>query len=124
MANNPPLGEIRVNPRTFMSEVWDGKKWVDTVTPQMVNIGATSGTISNGSYITTANVNSITTNSVKKSFSDSDKELMFEFLKENMRVAEYRDGNGKLENVELQLRFSAGYEWEPIRRAKIIRSKI
>ena len=123
MANTPPLGEIRVNPRTFMSEVWDGKKWVDTVTPQMVNIGAVSGTISSGSYITGANGSTITTSSTKQ-FSENDKELMFEFLKENMRVAEYRDGNGKLENVELQLRLAVGYEWEPIKRAKIIRSKI
>ena len=123
MANTPPLGELRVNPRTFMSEVWDGKKWVDTVTPQMVNIGAASGTISTGSYITGANGSTITTSSVKQ-FSENDKELMFEFLKENMRVAEYRDGDGKLENVELQLRFDVGYEWEPIKRAKIIRSKI
>ena len=123
MANTPPLGEMRVNPRTFMSEVWDGKKWVDTVTPQMVNIGATSGTISTGSYITGASASTITTSSTKQ-FSENDKELMFEFLKENMRVAEYRDGDGKLENVELQLRFDVGYEWEPIKRAKIIRSKI
>lgn len=116
MARTIPVGELRINPRTFMSEVWDGKMWRDTVTPQMVNTATNS--------YTTISSNGITSSSVKTSFSAVEREMMFEFLKSNMRVAEYRDGDGKIETVELQLRLDAGYEWEPIKRTKIVRSKI
>ena len=111
------VGQLRINPNTYMSEVWDGNTWVDTVTPQMVNSISTLG-------LPIGATGTITTNSVRQSFSAVEREMMYEFLKDNMRVAEYRDGDGKIETVDLQLRLDAGYEWEPIKRTKINRSKI
>lgn len=113
MAKTFPIGHVRVNPNTFMSEVWNGSTWLSSPTA--------SGTIS--AYNLNNNGNTITTSSVRSSFSETERELMFEFLKQNLRVAEYRDGNSKIESVELQMRLGPGYEWETIRREKIIRSK-
>jgi hypothetical protein len=112
MAKTFPVGHMRVNPNTFMSEVWNGSQWIsnaNTVTSSISTNGIT-------------NVGAISSN-VKPIFSAIERELIFEYLKRNLRVAEYRDGDGKIETVELQMRLDDGYSWESIRREKIIRSK-
>lgn len=117
MAKTFPVGHMRVNPNTFLTEVWDGNQWIGNLT--------TGANLSGSSYTLASNGNNtVTTSTVRPTYSPTEKELIFEFLKDNMRVAEYRDGNGKIETVELQLRLDVGYEWEPIKRTKIIRSKL
>lgn len=103
-----PVGQIRYNPRSGLTEMWDGKSWA---TQTFATLGASSLT------------SAPSVSSVKPSYSATERELMFDFLKRNLRVAEYRDGDGKIENVELQIRLDDGYSWESIRREKIIRSK-
>lgn len=116
MANTFPVGHIRINPNTYMSEVWNGSKWIDTATPQMVNTNTYTMPIGSANGITSSTVTSTT---LRKNMED-----VYEFLKHNLRVAEYRDGNGKIETVELQLRLDTGYEWESIKRTKITRTKL
>jgi len=45
-------------------------------------------------------------------------EDVYEFLKENLRVAEYIDDSGKITTVQLEMRLGPGYTWENIRRVK------
>lgn len=44
---------------------------------------------------------------------------LYEFLQDNLRVTEYRDEDGSITKVELQIRQDVGFEWQPIKRAKI-----
>ena len=116
MAKIPTIGEMRVNPQNFTSEIWNGKMWVDTVTPQMVsgittNVGSSYTTIANNG-ITSATVSS------KPTISATERELIFEFLKDNMRVAEYLDENNKIHTVQLEMRAGPGFVWEQITRVK------
>ena len=46
-------------------------------------------------------------------------EDMFEFMKDNIRVAEYVDDNNKLLYVELQMRAGPGFVWDKIRRVRL-----
>lgn len=103
-----PVGQIRYNPHSGLTEMWDGNNWA---TQTFATLGVSSLT------------SATSVSPVKPSYSATERELMFDYLKRNLRVAEYRDGNGKLENVELQIRLDEGYSWEAIRREKIIRSK-
>ena len=50
--------------------------------------------------------------------SDIQKEKIFEFLKENLRVAEYMDEKNKLHTVQLEMRAGPGFVWENIKRVK------
>ena len=111
MAKTFPIGHMRVNPNTFMTEVWDGKQWNSSVSPSMVNSISTLG-------LPIGATGTITNNSVRQSFSATERELMYEFLKENLRVAEYLDENEKIDTVQLELRMGPGYTWESIRRVK------
>jgi hypothetical protein len=45
-------------------------------------------------------------------------EDVYEFLKENLRVAEYTDETGKITTVQLEMRLGPGFVWENIRRVK------
>jgi hypothetical protein len=45
-------------------------------------------------------------------------EDVYEFLKQNLRVAEYTDEAGKIATVQLEMRLGPGYVWENIRRVK------
>jgi hypothetical protein len=110
MAKSFAVGQTRVNPNTFMTEVWNGTKW---------DSGLSTITNTTGTYTIAPNgMNSMTVSS-RPTISATERELIFEFLKRNLRVAEYRDSSGKIENVELQIRLDEGYSWEPIRREKI-----
>lgn len=115
MTRPPQLGDLRVNPHTFMSEMWNGHKWVDTPEPHMLQ----------SAYVANSTVTGITsTNTTTKPIlSPTERELIYDFMKENLRVAEYKDGNGKIESIELQMRSGPGYMWESVRREQIIRSK-
>ncbi len=75
-----------------------------------IAIGSTNGYygVSNGSNI----VNVVP-------LSQSAQEDVFEFLKNNLRVAEYTDDAGKLLYVELQMRAGEGYVWDKIRRVRL-----
>lgn len=103
MAKTFPVGHVRVNPNTFMTEVWDGSTW---------NTGLSTTTIP---YQIGSNGN-IT--SSKPTISATERELIFEFLKENMRVAEYVQRDGKPPIVQLEMRVGEGYVWEQVKRVK------
>ena len=60
-----------------------------------------------------------TTVSSRPTISATERELIFDFLKENMRVAEYLDDNGKVHTVQLEMRAGDGYVWDKIRRVKL-----
>jgi len=111
MAKTFSIGQTRVNPNTFITEVWDGTKWDSRLSTITTNVG--------NSYTTIA-TNGITgsTISSRPTISATERELIFEFLKENMRVAEYIDGKGKISTVQLEMRAGPGYVWEQIRREK------
>lgn len=67
---------------------------------------------------TTYNSNIANLGKVRKT-SEEFKEDFFAFMKENLRVAEYVDENGKTEYVQLQFRNGPGYVWEEVRRVKL-----
>lgn len=113
MAKTFPIGHVRVNPNTYQTEMWDGSKWTTTTT------GVAS--VSNSPY--TLSSNAITTIgsstiSSKPTISATEREMIFDFLKENMRVAEYTDDKGKITTVQLEMRAGPGFVWENIRRVK------
>jgi len=110
MAKSISIGQTRVNPKTFMTEVWDGSKWDD---------GTSSITTAANSYTTIA-TNGIIGSSIssRPTISPTERELIFDFLKENMRVAEYVDEKGKISTVQLEMRAGPGFVWENIKRVK------
>lgn len=79
-----------------------------------VNDDGSSITIS-----TTTVANNISNLGLTRSPSTVNGEDMFEFLKENIRVAEYVDDNNKLLYVELQMRAGPGFAWDKIRRVRL-----
>ncbi len=109
MAKSFSIGQTRVNPNTFMTEVWDGTKWDN-------GIGGITTAV-NSYTIASNGMNSVTVNS-KPTISPTERELIFDFLKENMRVAEYVDEKGKISTVQLEIRAGPGFVWEQIRREK------
>lgn len=108
MAKGFPIGQTRVNPNTFMTEVWDGSTWINSI----------SSAITGSTY--TIAPNTISTNGTisKPTISATERELIFDFLKENMRVAEYIDDKGKITTVQLEMRAGPGFVWENIKRVK------
>lgn len=114
MAISNPVGQIRFNQNTFMQEVWDGKDWnpIDDannfVTIPVHNL--------NGAVSTTITTSAITPNGT---LTESRKEDLYHFLKENLRVAEYLREDGKTDYVQLEIREAEGFLWEPIQRTKI-----
>jgi hypothetical protein len=111
MAKTFAVGQTRINPNTFMTEVWDGTRWDNGINSITTNVGS--------SYTTIA-TNGITGSSIssKPTISATERELIFDFLKENMRVAEYVDDKGKIHTVQLEMRAGPGYIWENVRREK------
>jgi hypothetical protein len=115
MAKTFPVGHIRINPNTYMSEVWNGSTWIDTVTPQMVNSISTLGLpIGSAHGITTTVGSNGSSATLSRNMED-----VFEFLKQNLRVAEYVDKDGKINTVQLEMRLGPGYTWDNIKRVKI-----
>ncbi len=112
MAKTFPTGHMRVNPNTYETEVWDGSKWSSS------NMHGLTTNV--GSSYTTIATNGITGSSIssKPTISATERELIFDFLKENMRVAEYVDDKGKIHTVQLEMRAGPGYIWENVRREK------
>lgn len=47
------------------------------------------------------------------------KEEFFYFMKDNLRVAEYVNDDGKIEYVQLQFRTGPGYVWEEVTRVRL-----
>jgi hypothetical protein len=68
---------------------------------------------------TIANLGTVVGTSSMRQVDDNFKEDFFAFMKENLRVAEYVDENGKVEYVQLQFRTGLGYVWEEVRRVKL-----
>lgn len=111
MAKTFPVGHIRVNPNTFQTEMWDGSCWQTTTTGVLTtNVGSSYITSNGNGYTTTINS--------KPTISATEREMIFDFLKENMRVAEYVDDKGKITTVQLEMRAGPDYIWENIRRVK------
>ena len=113
MAKTFPIGHTRINPNTFMTEVWDGKTWNNGLSTIAINNGVSS------TYTVAANGMNSATVSSRPTISATERELIFDFLKENMRVAEYLDDNGKVDTVQLEIRVGEGYIWEQVRREKV-----
>jgi hypothetical protein len=98
------VGDTRINPNTYDIDVWDGTDWVS------------------GHSVITSNYRTTSMNAATASTSTRypvDTLSIYEFLKNNLRVAEYLDDNGKIHTVRLELRQGEAYVWEPIRRIKI-----
>lgn len=116
MAISIPVGQMRMNQNTFMQEVWDGKDWNPIGDPNVF----TTIPVHNGGSITSAitNTATIVPNGASK-LTDSAKEDLFLFLKNNLRVAEYLGENGKVDYVQLELREGEGCIWENIQRVRI-----
>ena len=114
MANSIPVGHMRVNPHTYMQEVWDGKQWNRIDDPGVF----TTIPVHNGGSITTAQTNGTVSIGASK-LTENAKEEVYEFLKKNLRVAEYLDENGKVDYVQLELREGEGCIWENIQRVRI-----
>jgi hypothetical protein len=106
MAKTPNIGDTKIDPNTYDTKVWDGITWV------------------NGSNTITSNLRSVATNSAHAIGQGtitriSEHEHLYNFLKNNLRVAEYLDDKGKIKNVQLELRQGEQYVWVPIKRIKI-----
>jgi len=114
MAKSFVIGTTRLNPTTYMTEVWDGKTWNDGCNTITLN-----NTYPTGSTISTATSASTAVYNVRPTMSATERELMFDFLKNNMRVAEYLDENGKVHTVQLEMRAGEGFVWEQIKRQKV-----
>ena len=103
----PVAGDItsQFNPIKREDEyaVYDGKKWTRMHSP-----------ITSAPYIVTTG----SSTSFKPTISATERELIFEFLKENMRVAEYVQRDGKPPIVQLEIRAGEGYVWEQVKRVK------
>jgi hypothetical protein len=115
MAVSTPLGEMRFNPNTFMQEMWDGKSWVEVDSVSTINYPNSYGpgaTVGGVTMISAAGT-------VTTPLTANQREDIFEFLKDNLRVAEYTDEKGKTLYVELQMRAGDGYAWDKIRRVKL-----
>jgi hypothetical protein len=82
----------------------------------MANNNITTATTYNTSI---ANLGTVVGTSARRQVDDNFKEDFFAFMKENLRVAEYVDDNGKTEYVQLQFRTGPGYVWEEVRRVKL-----
>ena len=111
MAVTTPTGHIRINPYTHMSEVWDGNTWIEMTNNVSVSQGA--GGYGGGTVTANGSIASISTPAT-----DIQKEQIFEFLKENLRVAEYMDEKNKIHTVQLEMRAGPGFVWENIKRVK------
>lgn len=107
MAKTFAVGTTRINPNTFMTEVWDGKTWNNGVS-----------TVTGSTYTVAANGMNSTTVSPRPTISATERELIFDFLKDNMRVAEYVDDKNKVTTVQLEMRAGPGFVWEQVRRIK------
>lgn len=105
----PVAGDItsQFNPIKCEDEyaIYDGKKWTKMHSP----ITSTSYLTANGSGTYASN---------RPTISATERELIFEFLKQNMRVAEYIQRDGKPPIVQLEMRAGEGYVWEQVKRVK------
>lgn len=113
MAKTFAVGTTRINPNTFMTEVWDGKTWNNGANTITMNTAYPTGSTGISTAIASSSY------SVKPTISVTEREMIFEFLKQNMRVAEYLDDNGKIHTVQLEMRAGDGFVWEQIRREKV-----
>ena len=111
MAVTTPVGQIRHNANTMMSEVWDGNTWIEMANNISVSHGG--GGYGGGTVTANGSIASISTPAT-----DIQKEQIFEFLKENLRVAEYLDEKNKIHTVQLEMRAGPGFVWENIKRVK------
>jgi hypothetical protein len=109
-----PAGQMRINPNTYEQEMWDGTSWIEIAAINMSNNisgSLTTTVVPNGGYtVSTVSSSPITENQ---------KEDIYQFLRENLRVAEMLDDNGKLSHVELQMRAGEGYVWDQIKRVRV-----
>ena len=111
----PAIGDLRVNPNTFMSEIWDGRTWTNTPTATMINPSTYNLSGSNGTITSTSAITN-----VRPTISATERELIFNYMKSNIRVAEYHDkATGKIDTVQLEMRLDEGYVWEAVQRIKI-----
>jgi hypothetical protein len=81
--------------------------------------GSTITISTNGIGNSTISNSSVANLGLTRNPSSINGEDMFEFLKENIRVAEYVDDNNKLLYVELQMRAGPGFVWDKIRRVRL-----
>jgi hypothetical protein len=122
MSTLTPVGQIRYNANTLMSEVWDGKQWIEMddslngFTPISIHSNNVyGGGITSANNITTT----IGSNGTSARLTDNAREELYQFLKSNLRVGEYLDENGKIDYVQLELREGEGCIWETIQRVRI-----
>ena len=114
MAKVMPVGRTRINPNTLNAEVWNGTAWLEAINPKMANTISTLGLpIGSAHGITTTVGSNGSSASLSRNMED-----VYEFLKQNLRVAEYTDEAGKITTVQLEMRLGPGYTWENIRRVK------
>lgn len=111
----PIIGDIStqydITTDTHRTAVYDGQRWVEM--NNQTSVSHVAPTIGSSSIVnsTNAKINTIADNFLH--------ERMFNFMKENIRVAEYTDASGKIHTVQLEMREGPNFIWEPIKRVKI-----
>lgn len=109
---DPIIGDIStqydVATDTYRTAVYDGHRWTEM----------TSGITTGGSTITASNITTTRSNGTSIADTPFLQEQMFDFMKQNLRVAEYTDDDGKIHTVQLEMRLGPSYVWEPIKRVK------
>lgn len=88
----------------------------NTIPSGSITISTGAGTNAYANVGAGSNISSL---GLARSPSTVNGEDLFEFLKENLRVAEYVDDNNKLLYVELQMRAGEGFVWDKIRRVRL-----
>ena len=121
----PVAGDIatQFNHTTFEDEyaMYDGTQWLKMNNMNSLGAPYMNSTVAkniNGGTITSNGSSYTTAISNKPTISATERELIFEFLKHNMRVAEYIQGDGKPPIVQLEMRAGEGYVWEQVKRVK------
>lgn len=111
---SPVVGDTQVQYDPSVDEyrtaIYDGHQWKEITNHNKIS--------TMNSNISASNITTISGSSSRPTISATERELIFDFLKENMRVAEYTDASGKVITVQLEMRAGEGYVWESIRRVK------
>jgi hypothetical protein len=107
----PIIGDIStqydITTDTHRTAVYDGHRWVE--------MNNSTNTIAS-SNLTASSINANA--SASRIIDHQFNEKMFEFLEQNLRVAEYIGSDGKIQTVQLEMRVGPSYVWEPIKRVK------
>jgi hypothetical protein len=119
-----PVGQVRYDFRSDQKQMWDGHRWKSisddefNELPIHKHIGGMSIIPNNGitAPVTNTNFGSLASSGITRNITG---EEIHDFLKRNLRVAEYLKEDGSIDYVQLELREGEGANWENIQRVRI-----